>query len=157
MELSGNITRNSHIDQTVKTLTTCLVFCEETCVSATATPAYRSIARPTWSTALHPGVHTQPQANINWKLCREEQRDMLLTATITGSVTESRRVKIQLALLFKIINDLVDIPASAYLTPANTRTRANHTKKYSSNIASSHILSQLGILYPPMWRRLLIW
>ena len=25
--------------------------------------------------------------------------------------------------------DLVDIPAAAYLTPASTRTRANHTKK----------------------------
>ena len=42
---------------------------------------------------------------------------------------ESRRVKIQLTLLFKVIQDLVDIPASAYLTPASTRTRANHTKK----------------------------
>ena len=42
---------------------------------------------------------------------------------------ESRRVKIQLILLFKVIHDLVDIPAAAYLTPASTRTRANHTKK----------------------------
>ena len=42
---------------------------------------------------------------------------------------ESRRVKIQLTLLFKVIQDLVDIPAAAYLTPTSTRTRANHTKK----------------------------
>ena len=42
---------------------------------------------------------------------------------------ESRRVKIQLTLLYKVIQDLVDIPAAAYLTPASTRTRANHTKK----------------------------
>ena len=42
---------------------------------------------------------------------------------------ESRRIKIQLTLLFKVIQDLVDIPASAYLTPASTRTRAYHTKK----------------------------
>ena len=42
---------------------------------------------------------------------------------------ESRRVKIQLTLLFKVIQDLVDIPVSAYLTPASTRKRANHTKK----------------------------
>ena len=42
---------------------------------------------------------------------------------------ESRRVKIQLTLLFKVIQDLVDIPAAAYLTPASTSTRANHTKK----------------------------
>ena len=37
---------------------------------------------------------------------------------------ESRREKIQLTLLFKVIQDLVDI-----LTPASTRIRANHTKK----------------------------
>ena len=43
---------------------------------------------------------------------------------------ESRRVKIQLTLLFKVIQDLVDIPAAAYLMPASTRTRANHTKKF---------------------------
>ena len=42
---------------------------------------------------------------------------------------ESRRVKIQLTLLFKVTQDLVDIPAAAYLTPASTRARANHTKK----------------------------
>ena len=42
---------------------------------------------------------------------------------------ESRRVKIQLTLLLKVIQDLVDIPAAAYLTPASTHTRANNTKK----------------------------
>ena len=42
---------------------------------------------------------------------------------------ESRRVKIQLTLLFKVVSDLMDMLASAYLTPASTRTRANHTKK----------------------------
>ena len=42
---------------------------------------------------------------------------------------ESRRVKIQLTLLFKVIQDLVDIPAAAYPTPASSCTRANHTKK----------------------------
>ena len=42
---------------------------------------------------------------------------------------ESRRTKIELTLLFKFVNDLVDIPASTYLTPANTQTRTFHTKK----------------------------
>lgn len=42
---------------------------------------------------------------------------------------EFRRVKIQLTQLFMVFNDLVDIPASAYLMPASSKTRANHLKK----------------------------
>ena len=50
---------------------------------------------------------------------------------------ESRRVKIQLTLLFKVIQDLVDIPASAYLTPASTRTRVDHMKKLRQILSKS--------------------
>ena len=49
---------------------------------------------------------------------------------------ESRRTKIQLTMFFQIVNDLVDIPAEEYLSPASTRTRALHSKKlrqYSIN------------------------
>ena len=42
---------------------------------------------------------------------------------------ESRRTKIQLVMFFKIINDLVDIPSSNYLIPANSKTRSNNSKK----------------------------
>ena len=42
---------------------------------------------------------------------------------------ESRRTKLQLVMIYKIMNDLVDIPADTYLTPATTRTRAIHSKK----------------------------
>ena len=68
---------------------------------------------------------------------------------------ESRREKIQLTLLFKVIQDLVDIPASAYLTPASTRTRANHTKKLrqisSKSDAYKHSFFPLTI---PVWNSL---
>ena len=40
---------------------------------------------------------------------------------------EARRSKIQLTLFYKVVHDLVDIPASSYLTP---RTRSSHTKKF---------------------------
>ena len=43
---------------------------------------------------------------------------------------ESRRTKIQLTLLFKIINDLVDIRADDYLASSTGRTRHSHSKKY---------------------------
>ena len=43
---------------------------------------------------------------------------------------ESRRTKIQLTLLFKIINDLVDIRADDYLASSTGRTRQSHYMKY---------------------------
>ena len=62
----------------------------------------------------------------------------------TSSVTEmlgdlqwetlgSRRTKIQLTMLFKIVNDLVDIPAEEHLSPASTRTRGNWTSRPLTN------------------------
>ena len=42
---------------------------------------------------------------------------------------ESRRAKVQMTMLYKILNNLLDIPASTYLTSASSRTRSNHTKK----------------------------
>ena len=43
---------------------------------------------------------------------------------------ESRRTKIQLTLLFKIINDLVNIRADDYLASSTGRTRQSHFMKY---------------------------
>ena len=48
---------------------------------------------------------------------------------IQWETLESRRTKIQLTMLFKTINDLVDIPSEEYLSPASTRSRALHSKK----------------------------
>ena len=42
---------------------------------------------------------------------------------------KSRRSKIQLNLLYKVIQDLVDIPAAKYLTPSTARNRAAHSRK----------------------------
>ena len=44
---------------------------------------------------------------------------------------EARRCKIQLTLFYKVVHDLVYIPASSYLTPSTARTRSSHTKKFS--------------------------
>ena len=60
---------------------------------------------------------------------------------------ESRREKIQLTLLFKVIQDLVDI-----LTPASTRIRANHTKKLRQ--ISSRSDSYNFSFFPGVWNSL---
>ena len=41
---------------------------------------------------------------------------------------ESRWTKVQLTLLYKIMNNTTDIPASSYLVTASTQTRSNDTK-----------------------------
>ena len=50
---------------------------------------------------------------------------------------EARRTKSQLTMLFKIINDLVDIPQEEYLKPASKRTRTRHSYKFRQIPASS--------------------
>ena len=40
-------------------------------------------------------------------------------------------------MIFKIVNDLVNIPAEEYLSPASTRTRALHSKKLRQYPAKS--------------------
>ena len=50
---------------------------------------------------------------------------------------EARRTKCQLTMLFKIIDDLVDIPQEEYLTPASKRTRTRHSHKFGQIPASS--------------------
>ena len=50
---------------------------------------------------------------------------------------ETKLTKCQLTMLFKIVNDLVDIPQEEYLTPASKRTRTRHSHKFRQIPASS--------------------
>ena len=50
--------------------------------------------------------------------------------TICNGRPWSQEAKQQLTLLYKIVNDLIDIPAEEYLSPSTTRTRSAHRKKY---------------------------
>ena len=45
-------------------------------------------------------------------------------------LVDDNGVKCQLTMLFKIINDLVDIPLDQYLMEASTRTRPHHSNKF---------------------------
>ena len=69
-----------------------------------------------------------------------QKRTLMCTNRSMSSVTdmleelnweslESRRTKIQLTLLYKIMNGMVDIPTSPYVTQASARTRSSHTMK----------------------------
>ena len=50
--------------------------------------------------------------------------------TLQWESLESRRTKQQLTMMFKIVNNLVDIKADMYLTPSTSHTRKRHDKSY---------------------------
>ena len=54
---------------------------------------------------------------------------------------ESRKIKIQLTLLFKIIYDLVDIRTDDYLVSSTGRSRQAHSKKFRQISTDSYKLS----------------
>ena len=43
---------------------------------------------------------------------------------------KSRRTKAQLTMMYKIVNNRVDVQAEHYLTPASSRIRATHYRKF---------------------------
>ena len=69
---------------------------------------------------------------------------------------ETRRRKLQLTVISKIIHELIDIPLSEYLTPASSRTRASHSLKYQQHSTSTDCFKYS--FFPPrtipVWNRL---
>ena len=144
VDLSNNLSWNNHIDRTTKKAYSMLGFLRRNLRinnSDTKAAAYKTLVRPNLEYCA--SVWSPYTAAVKRKVEMVQRRTARYATNRyhnTSSVTdmlqdldweslESRRVKIQLTLLFKVIQDLVDIPASAYLTPASTRTRANHAKK----------------------------
>ena len=85
-----------------------------------------------WGMEFHPqkcstlsvtGSRLQP-------LQKHQQHISSILDALQWESLESRRTKIQLTLLFKIINDLVDIRADDYLASSTERTRQAHSKKF---------------------------
>ena len=61
---------------------------------------------------------------------------------------ESRCSKIQLTLLYKIVNDIIDIPADKYLTKGTPRTRSANSKKYRQD-STIHLQIHLNTVFSP--------
>jgi len=79
--------------------------------------------------------------------------DML--SHLNWETMQSRRQKQQLVMLYKVINDLVDISAETYLQRTNSRTRAAHNLRFTpySTSTDCHKFS----FFPrtiPVWNRL---
>ena len=96
-----------------------------------------------WNIVPPFGVLIQSNPSRNWRWSKEWQLGIVHVPTDTttqvvlqicyriwiGRHWESRRIKLQLIIIYKMTNGLVDIPSDPYLTPAKTRTRAHHSKK----------------------------
>ena len=142
VELQSNMAWNKHIDQTIKKGNSMLGFLRRNLKvgnESTKTAAYSSLIRPileycctVWS------PHNRDYINKLEMVQRRAARYVTNRYHNTSSVTsmldhleweylEARRTKCQLTMLFKIINDLVDIPQEEYLTPASKRTRTLHS------------------------------
>ena len=149
--MQNNLSWNLHIDKTTMKANSTLGLQRNLRISneKTKSSAYISLVRPSLeycSSIWNP--YTREQTRKLEMVQRRAARFVTHRYHNTSSVTsmldhlewetlESRRTKNQLTMLFKIIHGLVDIPASDYITPANTRTRSSHSLKFRQFSSSS--------------------
>ena len=144
VDLSGDLQWNHHVDRIVKKANSMLGFLKrnlEISSQDTKTAAYYPLVRPNleycasvWNP--HHSQLVQKLEMVQRRAAKYTTRSYRNTSSVTDMLEslnweslQSRRTKIQLTMLFKIINNLVDIPSDTYLTPSRTRTRAAHTQK----------------------------
>ena len=110
-------------------------------ISSQDTAAYYTLVRPNleycasvWNP--HHSQLVQKLEMVQRRAARNTTRRYRNTSSVTDMLEslnwkslQSRRTKIQLTMLFKIINNLVDIQSSPYPTPSRTGTRAAHIRK----------------------------
>jgi hypothetical protein len=115
----------------------------------TKTVAYKTLVRPTieyCSSVWSP--HTKDAINKIEMVQRRAARYVTNRYRNTSSVTsmlgdlewdtlEIRRKKIRLTMMYKIINNLIDIRAEEYLTKPTRQTRSSHSLKYQQFSAST--------------------
>ena len=107
----------------------------------TKTAAYYTLVRPNLECCAsvwnpHHSQLVQKLEMVQRRAARYTTRRYRKTNSVTDMLEslyweslQSRGTEIQLTMIFKIINNLIDITSSPYLTPSRTRTRAAHTKK----------------------------
>ena len=152
VELQSNMSWNKHMDQTVKKANSTLGFLRRNLRVSneeTKSAAYFSMVRPIleysstiWSPYTKDYIHKIEM--VQRRAARYVTNRYRNTSSVTSMIEhleweslEARRAKHQLTMLFKIIHDLVDIPANEYLTPASNRTRSQHSLKFRQISTSS--------------------
>ena len=133
VDLSSNLEWKEHIDRTVKKANSVLGFQRRNLRinnRETKSSAYVTLVRPhleycasIWSP--HTDQSKQKLEMVQRRSARYCTNRYHNTSSVTDMLQdlnwetlESRRTKLQLVMIYKIMNDLVDIPADTYLTPA---------------------------------------
>jgi hypothetical protein len=143
--ISQNLSWNHHIDTITKKANSTLGFLRRNLQIRNQDVkgmAYKSLVRPTLeycSSVWSP--YTKAQVKKLEMVQRRAARYVTNRYHNTSSVTsmldhlqwdtlEQRRERIQLTMLYKISNNLVDISADRYLTPTKSVTRGSHSRNY---------------------------
>ena len=180
VDLQTTLSWKTHIDRISKRANSMLGFLRRnlrSCSEDTKANAYFSMVRSNLEYCS--SVWNPHQKDQIWKLEMIQRRAARYTTNRyrnTSSVSsmldhlhweslESRRSKIQLTLLYKIVNDMIDIPADEYLTKGESRTRSAYMKKYRQYRTSTDSLKYsfppapylCGILYQHPLLRPLLW
>ena len=168
VDLSSNLTWNTHVDRTVKKGNSTLGFLRRNLrigSEEVKTAAYFSLVRPKLeycSTVWNP--HTKALTNKLEMVQRRAARFTTNRYHNTSSVTdmlehlgwetlESRRTKAQLTMFFKIVNDLVAIPHEQYLTPS-ARTHSTGRKFIQPSASTSYHLNSFFPRTTSAWNKL---
>ena len=73
---------------------------------------------------------TMPHCSVCYEQVQEYQLSADMPDQLQWKTLETRRTKLQLTMLYKIVNNFVDVDKDLYLTPATTRTRTKRSNKF---------------------------
>ena len=176
VELHSDMSWRSHIDKTVKKANSTLGFLRRNLKVSNQdmkTAAYKTLVRPTieyCSSVWSP--HTKDAINKIEMVKRRAARYVTNRYRNTSSITsmlgdlewdtlETRRKKIRLTMMYKIINNLIDIRAEEYLTKQDLAipwsTNSSQHPQITTNTVSSHRPPVFGIPCQHQLLRLPVW
>ena len=177
--LQSSLSWKLHIDRISKKANSMLGFLRcnlRSCSEDTKAHAYFSIVRSTleYSSSIWNPHHkerilkletVQRAARYTTNRFRNTSSVSSMLQHLQWETLESRRSKIQVNLFYKVVHDLVDIPAAEYLTPSTKQTKNSHSKRYRQFSTSTDSFKfsfspgryPCGILFQPVLLRPLLW
>ena len=143
--ISEDLTWTTHINNTVKKANSVLGFLRmnlRVSNEHTKEAAYKTLVRPhleycytIWNPNTKELKHRvemvqRRAARFTTRRYRNTSSVSEMLDRLNWETLESRRTKSSITMFYKVVNNLVDIPASTYLTPGSSRTRSSHSLKF---------------------------
>ncbi|XP_052763343.1 uncharacterized protein LOC128223945 [Mya arenaria] len=146
LNICTNLSWDTHISKIAKKGNSTLGFLRRNLrISSEETKAraYNALVRPQLeycSTVWNPytKTHIRRLEMVQRRAARYVTKRYHNTSSVTSMLEdlgwetlESRRTKAQLTMMYKIVNNLVDIQADSYLTPSNRSTRTSNNRNFT--------------------------